>query len=276
MANNNDVEKAILRVFEAEGIDRFASSPVGGLPIILERHMPKGALCAVLFLVPYYVKDDGERNISLYAVSRDYHRYFTLLEVKIRDELSRVGSQNLARVMGDISPIDEKSAAIALGLGVRGRNRLLINNKYGSYVFIGEVYTDAEISLFSDGLVSPNGRCAECGACEGACPSYLSGGGECLSDITQKKKLCEADEALLSEYARRCIWGCDICQEVCPHNKGIAETPIDFFEKERIPHLTREILDSMDEKAFAERAYAWRGRAVIERNIGISEKKGGK
>ena len=273
---NKDVEQAILRVFKAEGIDRFASSPVSGLPIILERHMPKGALCAVLFLVPYYVRDDGERNISRYAVSRDYHGYFAFLEEKITDELSRVGSPHFARVMGDISPIDEKSAAIALGLGVRGRNRLLFNNKYGSYVFIGEVYTDAEISLFSEGLVPQGGKCSECGACERVCPSYLSGGGGCLSDITQKKKLCEADEALLSEYAQKCIWGCDICQEVCPHNKAVAETPIDFFGKERIPHLTREILDSMDEKAFSCRAYAWRGRAVIERNIEIAEKKGGK
>ena len=273
---NKDVEQAILRVFKAEGIDRFASSPTRELPIILERHMPKGALCAVLFLVPYYVRDDGERNISRYAVSRDYHGYFAFLEEKITDEMSRVGSPHFARVMGDISPIDEKTAAISLGLGVRGRNRLLINNKYGSYVFIGEVYTDAEISLFSEGLVPQGGKCSECGACERVCPSYLSGGGGCLSDITQKKKLCEADEALLSEYAQKCIWGCDICQEVCPHNKAVAETPIDFFGKERIPHLTREILDSMDEKAFSCRAYAWRGRAVIERNIEIAEKKGGK
>lgn len=260
-------EKAVLGVFESEGIDRFASSPVEKLPVTLERHMPQGTKSAVVFLVPYFVRDDGPRNISRYAVSRDYHKYFGLLGEKAKEAFSDIGSPCFAKVMSDLSPLDEKSSALLLGLGVRGKNRLLINAKYGSYVFIGAVFSDADLSLFSDGLVSPNGECMGCGRCERACPTFLSGGGACFSELTQKKRLDEEDEELLTECVKNSVWGCDICQEVCPHNKDIAETPVRFFHEARIPYITTELLDSMTDVEFAERAYAWRGRKVIGRNV---------
>jgi epoxyqueuosine reductase QueG len=64
-------------------------------------------------------------------------------------------------------------------------------------------------------------------------------------------------------------WGCDLCQSSCPYNREPIVTPIEFFHRERIHELTRDILDSMDKPTFLSRAFAWRGRKTVERNLDI-------
>ena len=65
------------------------------------------------------------------------------------------------------------------------------------------------------------------------------------------------------------LWGCDLCQTSCPHNKSPEKTPVEFFYRERIPCLTRQLLDVMSEEEFERRAFAWRKRKTIDRNIDI-------
>ena len=67
------------------------------------------------------------------------------------------------------------------------------------------------------------------------------------------------------------VWGCDLCQTVCPYNKAPRVTPIAFFKEALIPHLTLDILESMNDGAFSERAFAWRGRKTVERNLRLFE-----
>ena len=113
-------------------------------------------------------------------------------------------------------------------------------------------------------------RCEGCGACKRACPTgILRGEGEdCLSAITQRKgELSEAEVLLMRR--ENTLWGCDVCQQVCPHNRKPNLTPVEFFYCERIPHLTREILDSMNDEEFSRRAFAWRKRKTIERNLDL-------
>jgi epoxyqueuosine reductase QueG len=116
--------------------------------------------------------------------------------------------------------------------------------------------------------------CAHCGKCKAACPTgILRGeGADCLSAITQKKgELSEDEKALMRKY--NTAWGCDICQTVCPYNRTPMVTPIAFFKESLIPNLTSDCLEEMSKEAFAERAFAWRGRATVARNIGILEEK---
>ena len=166
----------------------------------------------------------------------------------------------------DSAPINEVKAAAYAGLGMRGDNGMLINEKYGSYVFIGAIYTDAVFEYGGD----KTSNCPHCGRCRAACP--MKDGRECLSAVTQKKgELTDEEIAYIRQYGS--AWGCDICGDVCPFSaaavKNNKTTPIGFFYEDRTPFLTRETLGCMTETRFSERAYAWRGKAVIERNIAI-------
>ena len=226
---------------------------------------------AIIYLLPYYAgKTD---NISIYASSLDYH----IAIREINDGIASLLIENFPEAnlcgYGDHSPIDERHAALIGGLGIAGDSGLIINEKYGTYVFIGDMITDIDPSLLGADEPREIESCIHCGACKKACPTgILRGKGtDCLSAITQRKGELSADEiALMRKY--NTAWGCDICQLSCPYNRNPIETQVSFFYKDRIPFLTREILDSMTEEEFSRRAFAWRKRKTVERNLDILEK----
>ncbi len=221
---------------------------------------------AIVYLLPYY---GGECvNLSRYAASLDYHIALREINSELISTLAEHYPNSMSAGYGDHSPVDERHAALISGLGIAGDNGLIINEKYGSYVFIGDILTDIDPDELSAVAPSAISRCHSCGACKRACPTgILSGDGcDCLSAITQKKgELSDSEIALMRRY--NTVWGCDECQRVCPYNKDPAVTPIDFFHRERITHLTREILDAMSRDEFCRRAFAWRGRRTVERNL---------
>jgi epoxyqueuosine reductase len=183
-----------------------------------------------------------------------------LLGNALTEELSACYPEASFAFFADHSPIDERDAAAKCGLGVIGDNHLLISPKYGSYVFLAELITDLAFPSLSG--PAPIGQCLHCGACSRACPSPAN----CLSAITQKKgELTEPEVDLMRK--NHTIWGCDICQQVYPMNQRKESTPIPYFRENRIYHLTKEILDTMDGETFRKRAFAWRGRKTIERNL---------
>lgn len=224
--------------------------------------------CVVIYLLPYYT-GVGE-NISRYAVSLDYHIAIREIGREVIATLSQHYPEARFAAFGDHSPIDERHAALISGLGIRGDNGLLINEKYGSYVFVGDILTDIEPCDFEPSEIL---RCRGCGACRRACPTgILRGEGkDCLSAISQRKgELSEEEKALMRRV--NTAWGCDECQSVCPYNLKAEKTPVDFFYRERITALTRDKLDRMDKESFSRRAFAWRGRKTVERNLEILEK----
>ena len=223
---------------------------------------------AVIYLLPYYT---GECvNLSRYAASLDYHIAIREVGEKVISVLSQRFPEASFSSFGDHSPIDERHAALISGLGIAGDNGLLINEKYGSYVFVGDILTDLPPELLCAEPPEAIVRCEGCGACKLACPTgILRGEGEdCLSAITQRKgQLTESEMQLMRQY--NTAWGCDECQSSCPHNLSPRKTPIEFFYKDRIDALTPDLLAAMDKEALRRRAFGWRGRAALERNLAV-------
>ena len=262
--------------------------PLGAIPLSacrVERAylLEKGGIplngTAILMTVPYVMADDvyaTERNLSLYAVPNDYHGYFEALKQDLIPKLQGLFPAHRFSLFADHSPIAEIDAALQCGLGILGDNGLLITPAYGSFVFIGEIVTDMTYELVtgedSGFIPSSPGRCEGCGACVAACPGKClpSSRASCVSAISQKKgELSEEEISLL--LSQDLVWGCDTCQLVCPHNRRIlknqADTPIAYFQNDRMITVTEHTILDMPENLFQKRAYAWRGRTVILRNL---------
>ena len=272
------------KLLSAENISEYAVIDFDKLSVKNPRLLPEDVdvKSTLVILMPYRHKNitvkDG-LNAGLFARCKDYHGYFAQLAKRLIPTLEGFSG---GRVLGfaDHSPIDEKGAALMCGLGFMGKNGLLINKRYGSYVFIGEFLFEKRLPEL---LHKTDGTCLNCGACIKACPTNAichSGTDirNCLSFISQKKKKAEEDTSLLSEH--RTLWGCDICQETCPHTiaakrNGTVYSPIPFFQEASIPELTLSIFDEMSDTEFAGRAYAWRGRDTIRRNLLLFEEEKG-
>lgn len=247
---------SVCRVFDGDIITRRGVS----LPEIKS---------AVLFLVPYYFRDGDEGNISVYARAHDYHIFFEKLYEDIVPRLEKAYGARFWG-FGDKSAIGEVHAASCARLGAIGDSGLIINEKYGSFVFIGEILSDAPPESFgasAEEKYEPS-FCTHCGACRDACP--MKEGQGCLSFVTQKKgELTEEEKALILKYGS--AWGCDICAAVCPFTKKAIEsgvqTPIEFFKNDRISFLTSETVEKMDKQTFRARAFSWRGKKTILRNL---------
>ncbi|MEA4831634.1 MAG: NUDIX domain-containing protein [Oscillospiraceae bacterium] len=272
---------AILGEFlSSENIDTYAVVPYSSCKIInpcaAESLITKigEPVSVLMFCVPYYTKLSDGAGISRYAAARDYHLYFRLLSDRLGKFLNSRGACVKFAVTGDNSPIDERAAAMTCGLGFIGKNGLLINSKYGSFIFLCGIYFSSHILLDSSGI-SERTECLDCGKCVSECPGnalLLRDYTRCLSYISQKKHLDEGDEDRLASTGT--VWGCDICQNVCPHNSGIPETPIEFFRTDLIPNPTLENISALSHAGkFDDRAFAWRGRQTIERNIKINTSK---
>lgn len=270
-----------LRTYLSEyHIDLCGVLPLDACTILRPHLLQRGGfskedkLYVQLFAIPYLSRaaEQPDRNVSAYAVGRDYHLFVKTLLDELLPRLHRDHPNHRFAGFADHSPIDEIDAAVKAGLGIRGRNHLLLTERYSSYVFLAEIVTDLPLTPTPTALPPELQTCHDCGRCSSACP-MTHDGGECRSALTQKKQpLTDIEiEQLLSHPI---VWGCDICQEVCPYTahakaRGTIWTPISFFNQQTIPHLTLEVLDAMSDEQFAERAYAWRGRPTIRRNLSL-------
>ena len=263
------MDERIKKFFDEENIEYYGAVDVESLKVInsglLERSeiSPKST---ILFLIPYYVGD--AENLSEYSAARDYHIVIRDITDRLARLLLEIYPENKFVGFGDHSPIDERYAALRAGLGILGDNGLLINEKYGTYVFLGDVITDVSPEVLGVGKPSPVLKCEGCGACKAACPTGILGGSalSCLSEITQRKgELSDQELELMVKVGT--VWGCDVCQSVCPHNKNVSKTPIRFFLEERIPNLTSSLVSKMTKEEFRTRAFAWRGKKTVMRNL---------
>lgn len=239
------------------------------------------ALCprpaSVLVAAFPYLAAPAEGNLSLYARGEDYHLVLGRRLKTICDHLAEKYSSYSFVPGADSSPLPERQAAWRSGIGLRGRNGLLILPPYGSYVFLGTILTDLSLDLPA---AVPAPDCVSCGACIAACPTGALDGvhplqvERCLSDLTQRKGTLSAEEEALLR-AHPLIWGCDLCQSVCPYNAAAAETSLPEFREGLTASLSSADLAGLSNRAFraqyGDRAFAWRGPAVLRRNLELKE-----
>ncbi len=233
-----------------------------------KRRIPENAKTVISILFPYYLGEEfyERSNISRYAVSEDYHIITGRIINEIADGLKQLYPENEFQAFVDNSPFPEVRCAVNAGLGSMGINNLFINKDYGSWVFLGEIVTDRYFPPF-EGEYS---LCVGCNKCIDACPAKALTGKEiikekCLSFLSQKKgELDSETERLIASTG--CAWGCDICQKVCPLNINAKETPIKEFFETADPRITAET-------GIENRAFAWRGKKVIDRNLEILNTK---
>ncbi len=181
-----------------------------------------GSKSVISLLLNYYpdeVQNEDTFKISKYAYGEDYH---LVIKDKLKELLFSIQS-NIGEVSGraftDSAPVLDRAWAAKSGLGWIGKNANLITQKVGSYYFIAELIIDLELEY--DSAVTDH--CGSCTACIDACPTeaiespYIVNGSKCISYFT-----IELKEAIPQEVKGKFedwIFGCDICQDVCPWNR---------------------------------------------------------
>jgi epoxyqueuosine reductase QueG len=179
--------------------------------------------------------------------------------------------ERIVEIFADIGPSVDRLLAYRAGLGFYGKNKMLINPDFGSYFFIGYILCDIELE--SDASIER--ECDGCGKCIKACPGSALDDSfcieKCASHISQKKgELTQEEIEILKKSSL--IFGCDICQRVCPHN-NITPRPMAEFTEDIISSLSKSDLEGLSNKEFMnkykDRAFSWRGKKVLERNIDI-------
>ena len=243
---------------------------------------PAGVFIAAF---PYWAgADQPQGNLSYYARGEDYHLALSRRLGQIVTELQTRFPGKTFVPGADNSPLPERQCARLAGLGILGRHGLVILPPYGSWVFLGTILTDLPLPSAS----TPAPDCPGCNACIRACPSgALTEAGcdisRCLSDLTQKKGTLTADQEAQLQ-AHPLIWGCDCCQLACPYNRDAQPSPLPELtgQTEETPYLaslSSEDLEGLTNRtfraAFGNRSFAWRGPAVLRRNLAWKDGKKG-
>ena len=182
---------------------------------------------------------DGFGRVSRYARGRDYHKVIagkarhllTLMEEKLKGT-----TEPQFKWWVDFGPFLERSYAVKAGLGYIGKNSMLINKDYGSWVFLAEIVTDLELVPVNATAVN-HGRCGSCRACIDACPTGaiidegVVDSRRCISYLTIERPTEIPEE--LQHKMGDWVFGCDVCQDVCPHNGRSLWTVHEDFHPDR-------------------------------------------
>jgi epoxyqueuosine reductase len=185
--------------------------------------------------------DDNPRGwISRYAWGDDYHQVLGAKLERLTAALHEQFQETFeARWYVDTGPIHERVAAHHAGLGWLGKNTLLINEKLGSFLFLGVILTTLDLAPSQSGAETPPDLCGNCQLCVEACPTgafiqpYMMDARRCISYLTIELRGPIPQE--LRAPMGRNVFGCDICQDVCPWNGRAPWTRVDAFEPRVTP-----------------------------------------
>jgi epoxyqueuosine reductase len=227
------ISKADFLEDQAPRLEKWLKQGHHGKMSYMERNFDKrldprllvdGAKSVVSLLYNYYPSEENRiatdsYKISKYAYGQDYHKVIKDLLYELLHEIQREIGEVHGRVFVDSAPILEKAWAERSGLGWVGKNTNLIQKQTGSYFFIAELIIDLELEADSP----TTDHCGSCTACIDACPTqaiiepYKLDGSKCISYFTIELKE-EIPQAYKNQF-EDWIFGCDVCQDVCPWNK---------------------------------------------------------
>ena len=256
--------ETILKSYNIAGFGCVSFQHLNFFNVRSAARLPQNSSTAIAMIFPYYNKNAMDGNISAYCSVADYHIVVMAQLNSICTDLKKAYPEYSFEPFVDASPIDEVDLAVKAGLGVKGDNSLLITEKWGSFVFIGEIVTDMPWQT----VLHTDKGCRHCRRCKISCPGGATGDGKvitekCASHISQKKGELTEEETQILKKAKT-VFGCDICQKVCPHNKGIEEGENLF---------STDIMNTVEKDTVAQvyksRAFGFRGLKTLERNLEI-------
>ena len=244
------------------------------------RRIMPGARSAVVTLTNYFhgsadpgAAPRGQARVAQYAWSSDYHDVLGTRLEDLATAIREVVPGAKTRCYVDAGPVPERELAQRAGLGWIGKNMMLIHPEIGSFTFIGVVLTDAPLA--PDQPFDAD-RCGTCRRCLDACPTdafpepRVLDATRCISYLTIEHRGAFNEEQ--RGHVGHWVFGCDVCQDVCPWNESFAQTTTDpaFAPRADVaaPELTA--LLEMDDDAFTRRygdtPFARPGRAGMRRN----------
>ena len=324
----------VLKTFKLAAFSAVGFQHLNTFEVRSKQRIPQNAKTAVAIIFPYYNKSAFSGNVSAYCAVADYHIVVMEQLKSIISALQSKYPHNIFVPFVDSSPIDEVDMAVKAGLGVKGENSLLITEKWGSFVFIGEIVTDLEWET----VLYDYSHCIGCGLCAKHCPgkaiekteicntdaenkngamaengataksstmaessitavsigtaesSAMAENGEttengataeniaisktrincqnCASFISQKKQELTAEQTAILQRAKT-VFGCDICQKVCPHNRKLLDGTAPASEETNL--FSGDIFHTVTEEnaaqVYKQRAFGFRGLKVLERNL---------
>ena len=223
------------------------------------RIMPE-ARVAVVTLTNYFHGSASTAPVSgkvaQYAWSSDYHEVLGERLEQLAEAIRGVSPGAATRCYVDAGPVPERELAQRAGLGWIGKNMMLIHPEIGSYTFVGVVLTDADLAT---DLPFQADRCGTCRRCLDACPTdafvapHALDARRCISYLTieHRGEFSAEQTDALSEW----VFGCDVCQDVCPWNVSFARSTADprFAAREEVAVPDLDAVVEMDEAEFDRR-----------------------
>ncbi|MEO1010127.1 MAG: tRNA epoxyqueuosine(34) reductase QueG [Bacteroidota bacterium] len=278
------ISKAQFLEEEAPRLEKWLKQGMQGEMQYMENHFDKrldptklveGSKSVVSLLLNYYPKNkqiEKTFKVSKYAYGQDYHHVIKTKLRALQEFISREIGQVHGRAFVDSAPVLDKAWAAKSGLGWIGKHSNLLTKEVGSYYFIAELIIDLELEYDAPAT----DHCGSCTACLEACPTdaivapYVVDGSKCISYFTieLKNEIPKQVQGQFEDW----IFGCDICQEVCPWNRFSKPHNEPLFD----PHpellsMTKkdweEITEEVFQKVFKKSAVKRTKLSGLKRNI---------
>ena len=222
------------------------------------RKLEKNAKIAICVGLNYFTDDlDSGPYVARYARLSDYHKVFRKKLSKIMEDIAAESGEISYRITSDSAPLLERALAARCELGFIGKNTMYIHPQKGSYFLLGEILTDLPLTVDDKKIVKPDvrsketGGCGSCKRCQVYCPTgalshdYQIDARKCLAYYS-----IEHRDVIPFEYWKYfaiSIFGCDICQKVCPYNKKVEPIKNKYLKIKKMPELKEIALMSHDD-----------------------------